>query len=91
VKWKAVCKFACPFSNISEVNFVVIPVVKLLAIQLTIPDRNRDVMLADMKDGNHANSSWDEGLEGASGITMNNLTSMVTNPVKIAATKKGTG
>lgn len=72
-------------------NFVVIPDVKLLAIQLTIPDRNRDVKLASIKVGNHANSSWDVGLEGASGITMANLTIMVTNPVKILAIKKGTG
>lgn len=91
MKWKDVCKFACPFSNKSEVNFVVIPDVKLLAIQLTIPDRNRDVKLASIKVGNHANSSWDVGLEGASGITMANLTIMVTNPVKILAIKKGTG
>ena len=90
VKLKDVCRFACPFSSISEVNFIVIPVVKLLAIQLTIPDRNKDVTVAIMKVGNHANSCCDVGLQGASGITMANLTAMVTNPVKIPATKKGT-
>lgn len=72
-------------------NFIVIPAVKLLAIQLTIPDINRDVMLAAMKVGNHANSSWDVGLAGASGITIANLTAIVTNPVKMPATMKGIG
>ena len=46
VKLKDVCRFACPLSSISEVNFIVIPVVMLLAIQLTIPDKNRDVTVA---------------------------------------------
>ena len=55
---KDVCRFACPFSSISEVNFIVIPVVKLLVIQPTIPERNRDVILAAMKVGNHVNNSW---------------------------------
>jgi len=91
VKVKEVCRFACSFSSKSEVNFVVIPVVKLLAIQLTIPDKNRDVTVAVRNVGNHANSSWDVGLVGTSGITMTNLTAIVTNPVKIPATKKGTG
>jgi hypothetical protein len=80
-----------PLSRKSEVNFVVIPVVKLLTIQLTIPDKNRDVTVAVRKVGNHANNSWDVGLAGASGTTIANLTTIVTNPVKIPATKKGTG
>ncbi len=75
----------------SEVNFIVIPDVKLLVIQLTIPDKNRDVMLAVMKVGNHATSNEDVGLEGASGITMTKFTIIVTNPVNMAAIKKGTG
>jgi hypothetical protein len=73
------------------VNFVVIPVVKLLAIQQTVPDKNADVTFAVRKVGNHTNSSWDMALAGTSGITMTNLTAIVTNPVKIPATKKGTG
>ena len=72
-------------------NFIVIPVVKLLVIQLTIPDKNRDVALATMKVGNHADNSWDVGLEGAPRITMTNLKIIVTNPVIMPATKKGTG
>jgi hypothetical protein len=91
VNWKDFCKFACPFSSISEVNFIVIPVVKLLVIMLTIPDKNRDVMLAVMKVGNHATSNEDVGLAGASGITMIKFTIIVANPVKMAATRKGTG
>ena len=91
MKWKDVCKFACPLSNISEVNFIVIPVVKLSTIQLTIPDKNRDVALATMKVGNHADNSWDVGIEDAPGITMTNLTIIVTTPVIIPAIKKGTG
>ena len=46
VKLKDVCRFACPLSSISEVNFMVIPVVMLLATQLTIPDKNTDVTVA---------------------------------------------
>jgi hypothetical protein len=62
-----------------------------LTIQLTIPDKNRDVTVAARKVGNHANNSWEVGLVGDSGITMANLTAKVTNPVKSPATKKGTG
>ena len=86
---KDVCRFAFPLSSISEVNFVVIPVVKLLAIQPTIPIKNIDVAVAVMKAGNHAKSCCGVGSVGAAGITMADLTTMVTNPVKIPAAKKG--
>ena len=89
VKLKDVCRFACPFSSISEVDFIVIPVVMLLAIQLTIPDKNMDVTVAVRKVGNHANSCCDVGCPGAAGITMADVTAIVTNPVKIPAAKKG--
>ena len=89
VKLKAVCKFACPLSSISEVNFTVIPVVKLLTIQLTIPDRNRTVTVAVKKAGKYANSCCDVGFTGATGITIADLTAMVTNPVRIPAARKG--
>jgi len=46
VKWKDVCRLACPLSSISEVNFMVIPVVMMLVIQLTIPDKNIEVKKA---------------------------------------------
>lgn len=89
MKLKDACKLACPLFRMSEVNFIVIPVVTLLAIQLTIPDKNKDVTLAARKVGNHANSCCDVGFTGSAGITMAALTAMVTNPVKIPAAKKG--
>ena len=89
VKLKDVCRFACPLSSISEVNFIVIPVEMLLAIQLTIPDKNMDVTVAVKKVGNHSNSCCDVGCNGASGMTTADLTTIVTNPVTIPATKKG--
>jgi hypothetical protein len=61
----------------------------LLAIQLTIPDKNTDVTVAVRKIGNHANISCDVGCNGAAGITIADLTAIVTNPVKIPAAKKG--
>jgi hypothetical protein len=89
VKWKAVCRLACPLSSISEVNFIVIPVVTALTIQLTIPDKNKDVTVAVRKVGNHANSCCVVGCAGVAGMIMVDLTAMVTNPVKIPAAKKG--
>ena len=84
VKLKDVCRFACPVFSISEVNFMVIPVAMLLAIQLTIPDKNMDVKVAIR----FANSC-DVERNDAAGMTMTDLTTIVTNPVKIPATKKG--
>ena len=89
VKLKAVCRFACPFSSISEVNFIVIPAVMLEVIQPTIPDIDKDVKVAATKVGNHANSCCDVGCTGAAGMTMADLTAIVTNPVKIPAAKNG--
>ena len=89
VKLKDVFRFACPLSSISEVNFMVIPVEMLLAIQLTIPDKNMDVTVAVKKIGNHANSCCEVGCTGAVGMTMAELTAIVTNPVKIPTAKKG--
>ena len=65
VKLKDVCRFACPLTSISEVNLIVIPVVMLFAIQLTIPDKNRDATVAVRKVGNHANSCCNVGWTGA--------------------------
>jgi hypothetical protein len=89
VKLKDVCRFACPLSSISEVNFMVIPVVMLLAIQLTIPDKNIDVKVAVRKVGNHANSCCVVGCVGVAGMVMVDCTAIVTNPVRIPAAKKG--
>lgn len=85
VKLKEVCRFACPFSSMSEVNFMVIPVVMLLAIQLTIPDNNRTVKVSIM----FASSCCDVAFKGLVGMTMADVTAIVTNPVRIPAAKKG--
>jgi len=84
-----VCKFACPFSTISEVNFIATPAVMLEVIQPTIPDRDKDVKVAITKVGNHVKSCCDVGCTGAAGITTTNLTNTVTNPVSIPAAKNG--
>jgi hypothetical protein len=63
----------------------VIPVVMLLAIQLTIPDNNRDVTVAIR----FASSCCDVACTGLSGMTMADVKAIVTNPVKIPAAKKG--
>ena len=89
VKLKDVCRFACPLTSMSEVNLIVIPVVMLFAIQLTIPDKNRDATVAVRKVGNHANSCCDVGWTGAAGMIMVDLTAIVTNPVRIPAAKNG--
>ena len=85
VKLTDACRFACPLSSISEVNFMVIPVVMLLAIQLTIPGKNIDVKVAIR----FANSCCDVECKGIAGMTMADFTAIVTNPVKIPAARKG--
>lgn len=89
VKLKEDCRFTCPRSSISDVDFIVMPIVKALVIQLTIPDKNREVKDAAMKAGNHASSCCGVGSVGAAGMIMTEFTAMVTNPVKTPKAKKG--
>ncbi len=70
-------------------NFIVIPVVKALATQLTIPDKNRDVKVAVRKVGNHANSCCVVGCIGVTGMIMADCTTIVARPVRIPAAQKG--